>query len=89
MMYESREPPQEPPCEDCMVIPLPENKDACEIFGLVNQQFIMGFNGPVAINQVAVHEAMRLYGIKNRRECFRKVMTLCDWDISRILKKDG
>lgn len=48
----------------------------------------MGFNGPVGVNQMAIHEAMRLYKIKNRKACFEKVMVLCDWNITRIHKKD-
>jgi hypothetical protein len=32
--------------------------------------------GVVDINHVAVHEAMKLYRIENRRECFEKVLRL-------------
>ena len=75
-------PPEEPPCETCKEVPFEENKDAIEIFFLVQDQFIMGMNSPIGVKQGPIHEAMRLYKIKNRRECFEKVMFLLkppDW----------
>jgi hypothetical protein len=47
----------------------------------------MGFNGPVSINHQAIYEAMRLYKIKNRRECFEKVIILSRWYIGEMAKK--
>jgi hypothetical protein len=31
---------------------------------------------PYGINQVAVHEAMRLYGVEDKKNCFEKVLLL-------------
>jgi hypothetical protein len=33
-------------------------------------------NGPIGLNQQTIHEAMELYEIENRRECFEKVLRL-------------
>lgn len=49
----------------------------------------MGVNGPVDINHQAIHEAMRLYRIKNRRRCFEKVIALSKWWIGVITNKGG
>jgi len=43
----------------------------------------MGFNGPVSIDQNAIHNAMNLYEIKNKKECFEKVRILGRWWIDR------
>lgn len=88
LLYSERTPPEEPPCEDCWVITNPANKDALQIFSVVQNQFIMGMGGPIAINQLAAHEAMSLFKIKNRPECFKKVLQLSNWKISKMNKKD-
>lgn len=88
-MYLNREPPEEPPCEKCRETPLEENKDAINIFFLIRHQLIMGMNGPVDINHQAIHEAMKLYNIKNKRECFEKVLFLSNWWIGEITSKGG
>ncbi len=86
-LYHGRTPSEEPPCETCRELPLGENEDALRVFFVVQNQLIMGFNGPVEINQQAIHEAMRLYRIRNRRECFEKVLTLSRWWINRMSEK--
>ena len=54
-----------------------ENADAMMIFGIVQGQVIIApMGGVVDIDHKAIHEAMRLYGIRDRRECFRKVLRL-------------
>lgn len=35
-----------------------------------------GMGGPVALNQIAIHEAMGLYKIKDRQDTFEKVVLL-------------
>ena len=46
------------------------------IYLLVRDQYIMApMGGPVAINQLAIHEAMRMHGIDDV-ECFEKVVRL-------------
>jgi hypothetical protein len=34
-----------------------------------------GMGGPVAINQMAIHAAMDLYGVEFREDCFDKVVS--------------
>lgn len=87
-MYAERNPPGDPPCEKCRVEFREENRDAINIFYVVRNQLIMGFSGPVEINHQAIHEAMRLYKIRNRRECFEKVLTLSRWWIGEMREKD-
>jgi len=82
-MYEKRKPPEQPPCKTCYIGPLPENADAIKIFFVVQDQYIMGMNGPVSINQNAIHNAMSLYDVKNKKECFEKVRILGRWWINR------
>lgn len=54
-----------------------ENADAMMIFGLVQRQVIIAPMGEVIdIDHKAIHEAMRLYGIRDRRDCFEKVLRL-------------
>ena len=48
----------------------------------------MGFNGPVDINQLAVHEIIKLYDIQKPKECFEKVMKLSRWWIDKIRPKE-
>lgn len=83
-MYENRVPPETPPCETCRVEPLEENKDALDTFFMVQDQYIMAESGPIAINHLAIHEAMRLLKIKNRLKCFNKVCRLSHWWLEQI-----
>lgn len=53
-----------------------ENVDAVHIFLICRNQLIVSMTGPVDINQLAVHEAMRLYEIEDRALCFEKVIAL-------------
>lgn len=33
-------------------------------------------SGPIALNQMAIHAAMELYDVFDRRDCFQKVVKL-------------
>ena len=63
-------------CKKCLPDALPENEDAEKIYFVVHDQLIVGMGGAVALNQMAIHEAMGLYGIEFRRDCFEKVVML-------------
>jgi len=87
-MRANRKPPEEPPCETCKIKSMKENMDAIRVFFVVRDQLIMSAMGsPVAIMQSAIHDAMRLYRIKNRVDCFEKVRTLGKWWIERLREK--
>ena len=86
-MYESRNPPEMPPCETCKIEPIEENVDAIRIFFMIQDQYIMSEGGPVAINHMAIHEAMRLLRVKNRLKCFGKVCKLTHWWLEQIRDK--
>ena len=63
-------------CPRCLPFLLEENEDAALIYMLTQGQLIFGPKGPVDINQLAVHEAMKLYRIENKKDCFEKVLRL-------------
>ena len=86
-IYGRRDPPEDPPCDTCREEVLIENRDAVMIFNIIKNQFIMGASGPVDVNHQAIHEAMRLYRIRQRRECFEKVLLLCNWRVAKILNR--
>lgn len=68
----------EPPCDGCRVDLLPVNAEAARVFQMCRRQVITFFNGEVDreidLNYVAVSAVMDLYGVKDRRECFEKVV---------------
>jgi len=67
----------------CYVKPFPENEDALKVFMGVRYQFIMGFNGPVDLNHLAIEAAMRREGITDKG-CFDRVCRLGFWWIDRM-----
>jgi hypothetical protein len=83
-MYESRNPPEQPPCDTCRVDPVSDNADALKVFFMVQDQYIFVEGNPIAINHLAIHEAMRLLKIKNRLKCFNNVCRLSSWWINQI-----
>jgi len=87
MMYQSRTPPEEPPCEDCRVDPLPDNQDACRIFNITRHQLIVGMSGVIDINHIPIHQAIDRYKIKEDIKCFEKVLFLGSWWVNRLNKK--
>lgn len=74
-------------CKVCVPPLMPENEDAALVYMIVHGQFIMGLNGAVALDQKAVHEAMRLYRINDRIDCFEKVVRLGQGIIAMIIEK--
>lgn len=66
-----------------MVTPMPRNADALKIFMVVRDQLIISANGPVGLNHVAIHEAMKLYEVKDKKNCFWRILQLGDWWIER------
>ena len=83
---------EKPPCEDCELLKetankptecqeclpelMPENIEAWRIYSVISGQLIMGASGPMDINQNALHKAMELYEVENKRDCFERVCTL-------------
>lgn len=54
---------------------MPENEDAIFIYMIVHDQLIAGFDSQI-LNHAAVHSAMELYNIQDRKSCFEKVLML-------------
>ena len=68
----------EPPCETCRVDLLPSNSEAANIYFKCRRQIITFFNGEVDkeldLNYVALDVIMDIYGIRDKKECFEKVI---------------
>jgi hypothetical protein len=79
-MYESRTPPQEPPCKTCRTVLKPENEDAARIFQIVRGQCRIRWNGErdvvVDLDHLAVWAAIDAYGVRDRVGTFEKVLRL-------------
>ena len=45
--------------------------------------------GPIDINHQAIHEAMRLYEITNKQQCFEKVLLMSNKWLDRIRSKES
>ena len=85
-MHEDRNPPQEPPCDTCMIVPFEDNRNAIKVFMDVKYQFISDSVGPIDISHSAIDLAMKREGVESK-ECFKKVLTLNRWWIDRIRRK--
>lgn len=49
----------------------------------------MGNSGPIDINHQAIHEAMDLYEIRNKQQCFEKVLIMSNYWLDRLRKKES
>ena len=73
-MYAERNPPQEPPCETCIVDLLPENRSAAEIYMICRNQVIVAGMGQILdISIPAIKIVMDLYNIQDQKKCLNKV----------------
>ena len=78
-MHSERKPPTDPPCFDCKVELLPENREAICIYNLVKWQTItttIGDKNFIDLNLESVIEAMRLFKVKDQKKCLLKVSNL-------------
>jgi hypothetical protein len=87
-MYSERNPPQEPPCETCFVDLDKSNEDAARIYRMVQGQVITAGEQIVDLNYQSVKMVMDLYGIKDQRRCFEKVVRTFNFFLSEQRKKD-
>lgn len=64
---------------------MPGNEDAEKIYMVVQDQMILGgMGGPVAINHQAIHAALDLYDVVDKKTCFEKVVMV----YRAVLKED-
>jgi hypothetical protein len=49
----------------------------------------MGMGGPVSFLQPAIHDAMELCNVKNKKRCLEKLLTLEPWWLERIKNADS
>lgn len=68
---------RETPCKDCLPPLYEENRDAVKIYMLVQDQVrISPMGGIVGLDHNAVHAALELYEIADRRRVFEQVLQL-------------
>ena len=69
---------REPDCENCLPPLWLENEEVVMVFNAVQGQVITAGarNEVVDVNHVSIHEAMSVYKVKDRRDCFEHVVKL-------------
>lgn len=69
---------EEPDCNKCLPPLLPENEDAIRVFVAVQGQVITaGEKGKVVdIDHSSIHASMVMHKVRDRRDCFDKVVTV-------------
>jgi hypothetical protein len=68
---------KEPPCEKCKPELIKENEEALKIYVICQNQVLMsGFGDIVDLNYNALEFIMSLYNVKNKRECFEKIIKI-------------
>ena len=75
-MYAERNPPEEPPCETCRVIPMLENAEAFKVYYLTRYQLIISMGGVIDVNQLAIDAAIARENVRDPK-CFNKVYKIC------------
>lgn len=63
-----------PPCAECIPVLFATNRVALQVWGAVKDQVIVGFNGVISINHLAVWTYMDRFSISCQRNVFEKVM---------------
>lgn len=71
-----KKPPEDPPCKDCRVDLLDENRDAAKIYQITRGQVIAVGDQVIDIDQAAVWTAIDRYGIPDPVRCFELVNTV-------------
>ena len=72
------------PCDKCLPELMPENLEAWKIYTICSGQLIVGSGGPIDISHDAVHKALDLYEVRNRRDCFERVVLIARHMITKI-----
>lgn len=45
--------------------------------------------GPIALNQIPIHQAMDLYRVKDKQDCFEKVLYVSNYFLQDMRDKAG
>ncbi len=86
-MYGDRTPPEKPPCYTCEPEFFEENAEAVKLFYLVKNQYIILESGPIDIMHEPIHSVMNLYEVRNKRECFEKILIMSASWLERLRDK--
>ena len=77
---------RKPDCDNCLPPLLLENEDVARVFNIVQSQVVTVGQGKVVdVNHTAIHDAMDMYGVINKKECFERVVKL----FHELLSEDG
>lgn len=84
-MHKNRNPSLNPPCNTCRIDLIDSNQNAGKVFMMCRGQIITaGMGDIIDINLLAVKAVMDIEGIKNQRDCLKKVhMLFSYWNKSR------
>ena len=66
---------------------MPENEEAYQVFTMVKDNYIMGSDGPISVNNLAIEHAMELLGIEDKRDVFFRVKNVSQKMITRTHQK--
>ena len=77
-MYGRREPPQDPPCQQCRVDLSDENDIDAKVYMMTRRQVVtVGMSGQIVdISIPAVKIAMDILGVKDQMACLNRVRKL-------------
>ena len=75
-------------CQECLPPLMEENLDAVKVYLLCRKQLVFaGMGEPVDINHLAVHEAMRLYRVRDRQDCFERVLAVSSHMLEKLAEE--
>ena len=77
---------REPDCDNCLPPLLPDNEDVVRVFNVVQGQVVTAGQGKVVdINHAAIHHAIRIYKVVDKKDCFERVT----WLFHELLSEVG
>lgn len=66
---------------------MPENEEVINVYNHCANQYIMGFNGPVAINIDTVIKVMELFHVEEKQKCLSLIMTVSQIVMEKLERK--
>jgi hypothetical protein len=89
-LHELKTPPTSPPCDGCMVDLAPENIDVANVYMLCRSDVITaGMGQVIGISLPAIESGMRIYRVKNRPDCAKRVKKLFHHFLSENKKNES
>ena len=76
-----------PKCNECLPPLMPENSEALQVYTKVQNQHIMGMNGPIDLDLKSVKIVMDLLDIQDQKSCLDRVHKAYQTVISGLREK--